>query len=475
MRRAPDAARATLLALLGCTSLCAQATLPSVEDFRTPDGSRFVLVPDPGLRHVVWAVATPADPAEDAPGLEWLGAVTAAASLGGTWSTGSLDADRERQALEALDAAWSRVLESRGSAAALEALRASEQAARELGDATVFPRVLASLPADRAEVLQLGPATVFVLATVAEALGDVADLLLERREQQALRDLPRVWSEEMAARQRAYAANPHAPLHAELLSLALPGHPAVRGLERPGMQAPRRAAAIAAWQRTQHPSRTVHVIHGGFDAVAARRLLQAKFAATALSQPPVVAAAPTRAIANERRSAVPGVRPPTVAIGWLLAPGHSPAALESLARWLGGGAKSRIGRALADGGRLQATVRATAPWPPSLSTDGLLLIEVEDAKDVTGIADLVLRVCKDAAASGPDADEMTAVERELQRARTLVAADPRWLATDLALELLRWPNRPAAPGIAAAPKPAELRALAAAVLGTRPVIVEGRP
>ena len=94
--------RALAAALLGTTAVIAQSPTskaPTPEMFRSPDGSRFVLVPTGGPPQVHWAVATPAGAAEDPDGLQGLAAAVLAASLGGTWTSGSVDAAAERATL----------------------------------------------------------------------------------------------------------------------------------------------------------------------------------------------------------------------------------------------------------------------------------------------------------------------------------------------------------------------------------------
>ncbi len=445
---------------------------PASLDFRTPDGSRFVLIADPTMRHVEWTIATPADPAEDPPGLEGLAVTVAIASLGGTWTTGSVDAARERAALDRLDVAWGQIFATKGSQEAQAELLAAKTECDQLGDTAVFRRVLAALPVNRPEVLSVGPATVLQMTTVPEALGDVSDLILERREQQVLRALPQVWADELTTRQRAFDANPRNAVYTELLNLALPGHPAIRAFERPGVSSPRRAQALAAWARTQHPSRSVHVLIGGFAPAALRSLLERKFATTALPAPEPTVPAAMRAIASERRSTVPGSREPLVAIAWQLPPGQDPLVLNALASWLAG-PEGRIPLALRRAGRDGVAVRATAPWPPAFGTAGLLLVELS-SNDTKDLADAVLQACRDAAKEGPSEAEVQALGRELELAASAVAADPRWLARDLAVQLLRWPGQPLRNPVAQRLSEKTLRPLVNNVLGSRPVVAEAR-
>lgn len=468
MQQARSAALVASLAFAFASTLVGQAAA----DFRTPDGSRFVLVADPAMRHVEWAIATPADPAEDAPGLEGLAAAVATASLGGTWRTGSIDAARERAALDRVDAAWGQIFATKGSAPAQAELVAAQTEAEALGDVNVYRRVLAALPVDRPEVLTVGPTCVLQLTTVPEALGEVADLLLERREQQALRQLPRIWADELVARQREHDADPRISAYAELVALAMPGDPAIRRFERPGLVPPRRDQALQAWARTQHPGRSVHVLIGGFDPRALRSLLERKFTATGLTRPDLPTVPAIRPITGERRSTVPGAGENLVAIAWQVPRGTDPLLLQALARWLAG-ADGRLPLALRDAGREQAQIRASSPWPPSLTSSDLLLVEVADPQPAK-LADLALGVCRSAAKTGPTADEMKVLLQDLQENAASTAADARHRARDLAAQTLRWPDAPLRDDVARRVTLTKLRELAATVLGGRPVVVEAR-
>lgn len=452
----------------------AAAVARPIADFHSPDGSRFVLLSDSTMQHVEWAIATPSNPAEDAPGLEGLGAAVARASLGGTWATGSVDPAKERAALERLDVAWNEVFATRGSAPAQNELRLAQEQVQALGDPKVFRRVLAALPVNQPELHISGGTTVLSLTTVPEALDDVAKLVLERREQQALRELPTIWTEEVMSRQRAFDADARVAVHAELIALALPGHPALRNFERPGLTTPRRSQALDAWAATQHPSRTVHVLIGNFDTTALRSLLEARFATTSLPTPPAPARPAIRKIANERRSTIPGCRENVVAIAWQLPAGpavDNPWHLRALTRWLTG-PDGKLPAALRAAQREVTSCRASAPWPSSPTIAGLLMVEVS-ANEIDGLADDLLRACR-AASAGPSDAELAALAKDLQLAAAIVAADPRWLARDLAEQLLRWADQPILRTADERLSGEALRGLAKQVLGSRPVIVEGR-
>lgn len=100
------------------------------------------------------------------------------------------------------------------------------------------------------------------------------------------------------------------------------------------------------------------------------------------------------------------------------------------------------------------------------------MVEVS-ANEIDGLADDLLRACR-AASAGPSDAELAALAKDLQLAAAIVAADPRWLARDLAEQLLRWADQPILRTADERLSGEALRGLAKQVLGSRPVIVEGR-
>jgi predicted Zn-dependent peptidase len=472
MRRRSDALPgSTLLAAL-VLALAPAAQAPVT--FTSPDGSRFVLVPDPAMTAVHWAVATLADATDEPAGFEGLAMATARASLGGTWTTGSSDAAGEQQALAALDQAWADLLRTPGEEARLR-VRERQAAAQLLGDDTTFVRVLAALPAYDPEVVERSPVCLFQLTTLPPAIGAIGARLVDRREQQALRKLPESWMQEIVRRQVAFDQNPLAGMRAELLALALPNHPASRAVERPWRMSARRDQAMAVWQATQHPTRTVHVLLGGFDPRAARTALTAVFDKTQLPQPAPAPFAEPRPMQSMRRSTVPGTAQPTVAIAWILPAIQDPFVLELAARWFGDGEQSWLGRQLQANGRKRSVVRCQAPWPETVGGRSLMLVEVVDPAGLDQLTDQILAACKSATAKEPAAADLQPALTDLQREWTTVTNDPRRYAAEIARAALLWPGLP--PRIGRPPKiePRAVHAVLSAVFAGQPVVVEGRP
>lgn len=455
-----------------CLAIAPFVAAQTTTSFTTPDGSRFVLVESRTVPLVHWAIATPED---DPPRFQGLSFATMRASLNGTWTTGSIDAERERRALDAFDAAWHDWLQHVGDAEKSARLLTCKQEAEQLADRAAFRRVLATLPVHHPEVVERSPFCLFVMTTTADALPDVARVVVERRDQQALRDLQPLCTETACLRDAAIAADPANALRAEVLALAIPDHPYGRRLERQPPASPLRSDGFTTWQTTQRPERTVHVLLGSFDTATVRADLERTFATTTL---PAVAAPPVvtpRPITSMRRSAVNGLRTPTLAIAFVLPTTLDPRVLEATTRWLGEGPDAFLALELQRLGRKNATVRCEAPWPPTILGKSLFVIEIGDPAGVDQLAEAVTNACRKAGATAPTAANVQTVVTAMQRDRTEAANDPRRLATDLAIAAATWPDRPIDALALGAIDPAAMQQLAKALFAGQPVVVEGRP
>ena len=317
-----------LLASLLAGSLTAQSPQAPVE-IRTPDGSRFLLLPTGGTDLVHWSIASPAGPAEDPVGFEGLALATLEASMAGTWRTGSKEPAAEQRALAALD----RVMSSGGTPSAQAVAMA---AAAQLSDARAFLRVLASAPAIDVVQGERNGCGLLTLTTSGAGLERVAAMLVERREQNALRTLQFAWQGRVAALASRGAGDPLTPLRAEAWALAFPGHPLGRVGDRV-VAVIDREKATEVWLNTQRPDRTVHVLTGSFDPKAVQAVLNRTFAISALTTEPWTPIAMPAPLAAERRSAMPGMSLPTCVIGWRLRGDEDAEALAQLALWLASG------------------------------------------------------------------------------------------------------------------------------------------
>lgn len=442
--------------------------------FTAPDGSRFVLVPDAAVPHVQWAIATWADGGDDPPGCEGLARATMRAAAHGPWSIGSRDVAAERACLDEQDLAWQRLLADPRDAAAAQQLRDLEKRSQELFDPTVFPRMLAAAPCHRVEIVERGPVAVLVLTTMPAAIGEVGRLLVERREQQPLRRLPASWLAAFGARTAAHAAERHLAVHAEVLALTMPSHPAARFLQPPVPASPTRRQALATWAQSQRPERTVHVLFGDFDLRSAEATLGATFAATALPNRPGNDPPPPQPQAAVRRSLVSGVVHPVVAIAWVLPAPIDNFVLAAAATWLGDGKDSHLASELRRLGRSPRAVRCLTPWPTAADWPGLFLIEVEDDR-VDGLADQIVSTVQKSGQAPPDAVAVQATLATMQRRWREQNPGSRELAVTLAVESLQWPAQRLAPH---GPKELDAKAMQetlARIFRSQPVIVEGRP
>ncbi|MEO6597021.1 MAG: insulinase family protein, partial [Planctomycetota bacterium] len=401
------------------------------------------------------------------------------ASLGGTWSTGSLDQARERQALTDLDEAWQETMRRPGPESSAK-VRTCDEAARALSDDLAFARVLAAAPAHRPEILDRRPAGLLLLTTVAAAIADVGKLLVERREQQVLRNLAQIWMSDLIERIRIRSMNPALGVRAELLTLAMPNHPAGRSFEPPSYQAPQRDQALGVWQATQRPERSVHVLLGDFDPVVAEAALRRTFATTVLPPYPLdkypdSTPLPPRPIAGVRRSIVPGTQRPMVAIAWLLPPIADRFVLEGAAHWLGRGVDSQIGQALQRAGRTSASVSCEAPWPEVANGRSLLLLEIQDGNGTDGLADSVLSACREVVQQPPSAAALQGALVAMQRRWGALTEDPRELAAEVAKTALLWPEHAIVTQCPDHLDAKLIQALLASIFSGHPVLVEGRP
>jgi hypothetical protein len=452
--------------------LAQQANAPAARSLTTPDGSRFVLLADAQLRQVHWSLASWIDGRDDPPNLAGLTLATLHASLNGTWATGSADADAEQAALAALDLAWQDRMTDPGDAAYGRTLVQRDRAAAALCDQRAFGRVLAALPAHRPEIVERGGVGVFALTTVAQALPQLARLIVERREQQALRGLARSWLPNVMQRAADYQAHPERRVQAELLSLAAPTSPTIALLEPPPIAAPRRAQALDAWTASQHPTRTVHVLYGGFDPDAVAAMLADVFAKTALPEPPPSRRRAARRLAAQRRSVIPGLPASQVSLAWVLPEGTNRWVASVAARWLSEGPLARLKQLLRKE-RPKLEVAATTPWP-SGAQPGLLRLDARDPGGREGLAEDLIEACR-LAAEQELADGLY-YRANMSAIRDWFAAttETRELAVLLAARALTEPDADIS---AAPPKPIQGKAIRAVLRPTfraQPAIVEGR-
>ena len=431
-----------------------------------------MLVQDPQLTQVHWALASWTDGRDDPPGLAGLATATLHASLLGTWATGSKDPEAEQRALEALDEAWQARMAAPGDAAVNRTLLQRDRAAAALCDPRAFGRVLAAMPAHRPEIVERDGVGVFALTTVAPALPQVARMVFDRREQQALRGLARTWLPSVMARAEAHARHPERRVQAELLALTAPTSPSIALLEQPQLLAPRRAQALAAWAASQHPSRTVHLLYGSFDPDALQATLETVFATTALAQPPARATQQARPLSAQRRSIVPGGTPGAISLAWVLPRGLKRWQVEIAARWLAEGPNAKLRRLLRKR-RPELELAATAPWPSS-GAPALLRIDARDPGGAAGLAKDLIEACREAAKATPNEADYRRANFEAISEWHAATADTRRFAVLLAERALTTPGAELSIDAPRPVKGTDVQKALRATFAGQPAVVEER-
>lgn len=436
-----------------------------VTTLTTADGSRFVLCVDPTEPQVHWAIASWLDGLDDPPGRPGLARLVLQQARLGTFRTGSLDPAAERNALAALDEARAALAKDATDEPAIARLAALEQQAAAFGDPARFERVLATLPAHRPEAASIGPCGVFTLTTLASAIPAVAAMLVERREDVALRGLAAAWA--ALPGERRSAADPFAPLATELLALTWPNHPLAQRREAAATAAPRHAEALAVWAATQHPSRTVHVLVGDFDADSTSKALRSAFQRTDLPAPGAMVAPSPHPLQGHRRSQVPGFVDQAVLLAFPLPANLDATVLQVVSQWLGDAQGPLVQELRRQRANVQVAVRA--PWPLRPAAQGMLLLEVFDRAGVPGLADAVRTACTKVAQGPFDEKGVAAVLERWQRQRLDLGDEPRQLATALAARELQAPGSTTA----AAPTAEAVQRLASDLLRGPSALVEG--
>ena len=422
------------------TTPAAPAPTPDFRELRTPDGSRFILVPTSGPRVVHWVMATPAGVVEDPPGLEGLSFAVARAALAGTGVSGSRRSEREVRLLAWLNQHEEAIARARAAgmplpANALVELEKVRLEAASLADSLAWQRALREVPALGPDLTETDDGVLLHVTTSPAGVPSVGRLLVERREGKVIRDIhPHLRAvREEAQRQRAGVRG---ALRRELLALAFLGHRlgAAGATPAPVPLMPSWEQAVTLWQATQHPSRTCHVLVGGFDADRVAQALEVTFAATAMVPPSIPARPAPSPEPIERRTELRGQEHAALAIAYSVPPHTAPHELAVLAAWLGGDAESLLPRAMRRAGLEGTTVETSAPFPTAAG--GLLLIEIEapaaapaaapapapaaapaaapDARPEADLAAIVDAALADAAQAGPSAADTAAAEALVQ-------------------------------------------------------------
>ncbi|MEM7199597.1 MAG: hypothetical protein AAF628_04985 [Planctomycetota bacterium] len=376
--------------------------------FRAPDGSYFILVSARGAGLVDWVVVTPAGPVVDPPGLPGLTQALAEAALAGTGRDVSRDLTRELEALARLgqlEVAYSQMRAAKATIPAeVEAeVEAVRQATAALSDPLAWQRAVRAAPAMGPNLHHLPHATLLHVRTTPDALPAVGRLLWEQREGGMLRGVSEAYRRVVASLAQQQSSAPLGELRREILALAYPGHPLARAWETPAEAPVPPDDALAAYQRTQHPSQSCHVIVGDLKLKAAVAVLREIFATSEIRLPPPDAPKlpPRSGVARESR--LPPGGAVGVAVGYRMPAGTAPEAAEALARWLTPRLRTRLDKVGGDG-------TVTAPFPNH--TADLLLVEawpLQGSKSSAGrILGAATTALNEAANQGPTQGEFLA-------------------------------------------------------------------
>jgi len=442
-RRSRGLAVLLLASALAGADAAAQALV--ARDFRTPDGTRVILLPMPGPPVFTWAVASPIGPQVDPAAAPGLAAACALASMRGTWLTGSLDATSEREALAKLDAAEVELalaprIEGQPPTELAAKVQQLAAAAAALSDRLAFRRVLMGSPVQDPRIDLSDNCAVLTLTTRTAATRTVARLLLERREEQALRGFRADFETLHAAATRHWDSDLLAPLRAEVLALAYPGSPLARSGDRPTTPDVSRALAETTWANSQAPSRTLHVLAGNFDSAAVEGTLQVVFRRSFLPDPTATAQTVVRGGHTMRRAVLPGASCAAAVIAWPMVEGDDATALQCLARWFASGSQSWLARELQRLGRKQLRITGRAAWPTG-TLDGMFVVEVADtADDSPKLADQILAICATQADLQPRPKALAAAHGSLLAEWQQATGRPAALVRHYAAQLLQQPR-----------------------------------
>ena len=309
---------------------------PTFKALTTPDGTRFLLVPDsdPARSPVVhWVHLTPAGYREDPIGLEGLTQATARASLNGTIDLGSLNWRLEEPLLRRLDDIERRIaaLEARGEPRDQLLEQAASEVRKELGkvaDRFAWQRAIRRAPSIEVHISETDEASLLVVTTTPAALVRVAGLILARREAAQLRGLRPLFRQVRAELARQ-SAGTRAAMRREVLGLAYLGDVLGRPLrEHPAPFT--RSQALDLYRATQHPTRTYHVLTGGFDLEQVARILEKIFVETRIERPPAQQPLVEQG-SRQRLSVIPSASLEALSIGYQVSSSAEPEHLAILA------------------------------------------------------------------------------------------------------------------------------------------------
>jgi len=458
------------------------------QELETPDGSRVVLIPT-GSRVVEWVLATPCGPLEDEAGMEGLAVAVLRDSLNGTRTIGSADAIREQRVAEELAEVKTRIADAllRRNAPAPEdtsRLAALQAEAVQLRDPAAWRRLVCGAPATEPRLRIDEDVATLALTTEARGIRGVAELLRQRREEAALYGADDRFAELVVRRTSAWNRDPIAPLRAEAAALAFGGNPVGRlaGAPPPARVASR-AQIRAVWERTQHPSRSVHVLVGGFDPETVARTLREVFAQTRLPRPAAPIPTPLRPSAA-RIATLDGATTAAMAVVLPLPPTRAEV-LEMARHWLAEDGGRSLRRRITGAGLEQFRLEFEAPYPAALGARdrrACAFVAVQTlpadpkSRNLAAVREAVKKALK-ACARAPATKTHEALERQAAHRHERERANETVLARTVATELATGRSTPA--GILGRRRPVTERELAdflTGLFGAEPrVTISWRP
>jgi len=420
-----------------------------ITQFRTPDGSRFVLIPTAGTSMIHWAQATPCSLLEDVPGFEGLTRAVHEQSLFGTTELGSRDPAREGFLAEGIVERRAALAQQllRGVAPDPQDLAELAEWQKEiltLRDRGAYRRLVRSAPAQGPELSLSESTAVVLVSTDATGLRRVAELLLQRREDAALFGAGERFEQERLERIREWTEDPSARIRSEVAALAFLDGPLRRLGLAPGSARVASTAAIqAAWHRSQHPARSVHVLVGDIEVAAVQAILNEVFDRTRLPAPEA-ALPPLNQERAQRQAALSGA--PTAAVFIAMpVPTVRPAVADAALRWLGQGDASALRVALVDAGLRDFQLAFRYPFPPGLghrASEGMLLLEARmgptdpRAANIDFLRAHLLKAVADARVQAPPPAALAVFNAALATEQNAKKRQPSELAVVLARALL---------------------------------------
>lgn len=425
------------------TASAAETTLRELQEsgrsLTLPDGSRLHLLSRPGRRVAHWATWVRMGGKDEPIGAQGLAEACMRASLSGSQNRGTRNWPEEERALELADRRGfelAQALSRRDKAEQIQALgKAWEEArtkAREWADPTRIERDLAALPIQGPTVRSGADGTLLLASMPSRRIVDFASFMDQRRRLAVLRG----FQDQLEHVRRGLARNLPGPYLTEARLQAIQTHP-MRGSHGLPRFVSRREA-LEFYHRFQRPERTVTVIVGDFDAKRIAEQLRGIFTTPGdpTLRPPVLSPEPDQRGFRESGLELPG--DPTIVFAWRLPPDANRSGVELLARLLGQGPSSLLGRRLIAETHLARSVGMISSYP-GLEEPSLFVLRIVCAEWDRDLYEKLLEegkgVVQRLETRGFDEREFTLARGSLMADRLALIGDESQLAARLARAL----------------------------------------